>query len=59
MSSYGVDTLAGWILSRTIELPIQPGYIIDEEGFYFKVLKMNGNQIKRVVAIQTHVLVEL
>lgn len=59
ISSYGVDTLAGWILSRTIELPIQPGYIIEEEGFYFKVLKMDGNQIKRVAAIQTHVPVEV
>ncbi|EMA6342060.1 HlyC/CorC family transporter [Bacillus cytotoxicus] len=59
ISYYGVDTIGGWILSQTVELPIQPGYTIEEEGFYFKVLKMDENQIKRVVAIQAHIPVEL
>lgn len=55
---HGVDTLGGWILSSTVELPVHPGYTIEQEHFRFKVLEVQGNQIKRVAAIQSTVSME-
>ncbi|WP_420974221.1 hemolysin family protein [Bacillus thuringiensis] len=48
-----VDTLGGWILLSTVELPVYLGYTVEHENFRFKVLEVQGNQIKRVAAIKS------
>jgi putative hemolysin len=41
-------TLAGFVLSLAEEVP-RPGAVFEYQGFRFKVLKMDGNRIDRVL----------
>lgn len=43
----GVDTIGGWIFARNLEKTKQ-GSVIEYEGYLFKVLKIEGYQIKTV-----------
>ncbi|GAA3329252.1 hypothetical protein GCM10020331_076560 [Ectobacillus funiculus] len=41
-----VDTIGGWVMTQNHE--IQPGQILEEGGYEFKVLAKDAHQIKRI-----------
>ncbi|WP_316572747.1 hemolysin family protein [Neobacillus sp. YIM B06451] len=43
MPEEDIDTLGGWILSHTYDVKI--GYVLNEEGYDFKVIDLDGHQI--------------
>ncbi len=46
-----LDTIGGWLLSQAVDLNIEAGYSIEYAGFQFKVLELDGHQVKKLLYI--------
>ncbi|MEC2647050.1 transporter associated domain-containing protein, partial [Bacillus thuringiensis] len=54
-----LDTIGGWILSQAVDLNIEAGYSIEYAGFQFKVLELDGHQVKKVAVHKLDIKKEL
>ncbi|WP_423747753.1 hemolysin family protein [Bacillus cereus] len=54
-----LDTIGGWLLSQAVDLNIEAGYSIEYAGFQFKVLELDGHQVKKVAVHKLDIKKEL